>query len=196
MPKPSNSLKHLVIQDAKFDCFKVAAQYLGQASAEGRLGDFVKAVQRVYMDRWPNDEEVDCEKVYLSLAMASISCAQDPALHWETVLNVNYDRLHRPTLRDIARRRGLERYEWPAPAQEHTSTDTRKEPEDVLKGDVHDLVTVAESSNRPSVCAGGTAGSSAEIDFFKPFNIYELMGEDAELFLQGLEKPAAVIRAS
>ncbi|PPQ86821.1 hypothetical protein CVT26_000979 [Gymnopilus dilepis] len=187
MPEPSMLMKHLVIQDAKFDCFRTAAQYLGQASDEGRLADFLSAVLRVYLDRWPNDEEVNIEKVHLGLAMASLSCAQDPVLHWETVLSVDYDRLHRPTLRDVARLRGFEHYNWPMPTPQHSSTNSRKEADGDPNSDLDNLASVAVSSNKSPASASNSANGTAELDFLKPkFDIHDLLGEDAELLLSGI----------
>ncbi|PPQ74241.1 hypothetical protein CVT26_004437 [Gymnopilus dilepis] len=198
MVKPSKLVKHLVLEDAKFDCFKTAAQFFSQASTEGRLGDFLNAVRRIHRDRWPDEEEIDLEKISLSLAIASMSCtpSQDPKLHWETVLDLEYDRIHRPSLRDIARRRGYEHYDWPTTAHEMmmattTGTDPLKKADEVSKDGIDNHANGVESGDGSS----RSADNGADLDFFKPFNIRELLGADAELFLPGLMEAPAIIRA-
>lgn len=64
MVEPSDAIKGLVIGDAKFNCIKHAANFFRQASAEGRLDEFFDAVNQLYLDRWPNDIEVNLEDVY------------------------------------------------------------------------------------------------------------------------------------
>ena len=63
MVLPSKIIQGLVIEDAKFNCIKEAAQYYAQALEEGRLDEFLDAVQRVYIDQWPEDGDIDLGKV-------------------------------------------------------------------------------------------------------------------------------------
>ncbi|PPQ78640.1 hypothetical protein CVT26_004732 [Gymnopilus dilepis] len=135
MARPPRHFQQLVLQDAKFDCVKLAAPYLQQAQAEDCLPEFFDAVRSIYLDRWPDDHGVENvrlvspsplalltrKQLQLSVVMAAISCDRVPQIHWKVVLSLDYDRLHRPTLHEVARARGLGRYKWPTTTAELTA---------------------------------------------------------------------------
>ena len=73
MVQSSEIIQGLVLQDAKLDFIKLAVQFFDQASAEGRLDDFLSAVHRIYVDRWPDDGDIDADKVYpISLSLLGL----------------------------------------------------------------------------------------------------------------------------
>ncbi|PPQ82473.1 hypothetical protein CVT26_012759, partial [Gymnopilus dilepis] len=112
MSRDQLQLAKLLVSLAKSLFLEEVAKHYRQAKLEGRDTKYWRLSYAIYCDRWPTDDPgfhhtLDKFKDAVILRAYQYREARGPEQHWERVLNLSYDRLHRKSVVETARTLGF-----------------------------------------------------------------------------------------